>query len=82
MLIDLKSCPLCGHKAEIAEMECGIEYNRIKIICRNCDLELNHTQEFMMHEIRDPLTGVVIKVTRIALNESATDVWNRRVNND
>ena len=79
MLIDLKPCPLCGHQAEIEEMEFCCDTERMKIVCRRCGLELNHTQEFMVHEVRDPLTDVVIKVTRIALNESATDVWNRRV---
>ena len=79
---DLKPCPLCGHEAEIEEIECYCESNRIKIVCKGCGLELNHTQEFMIHEVKDPVTGKVVRVTRVALNKSATDVWNRRVEND
>ena len=79
---DLKPCPLCGCGANIEEIECYCDSNRIKIVCKNCGLELNHTQEFMIHEVKDPVTGVVVRVTRVALNESATDMWNRRVEND
>ena len=79
---DLKPCPLCGCRAEIEEMVFYCDTNRIKIVCKGCGLELNHTQEFMIHEVKDPVTGKVVKVTIIALNESATDVWNRRVEND
>lgn len=79
---DLKPCPLCGYKAEIEEIECYCDSNRIKIVCKNCGLELNHTQEFMIHEVKDPVTGKVVRVTRVALNKSAADVWNGRVKND
>lgn len=79
---DLKPCPLCGCRAEIEEMDLRTDHIHTKIVCNGCGLELNHTQEFMVHEVKDPITGMVVKLTRIALNESATDVWNRRIGND
>jgi hypothetical protein len=79
---DLKSCPLCGCEAYIEEIDLRTDTIHTKIVCRGCGLELNHTQEFMIHEVKDPMTGEIVKITRIALNESATDVWNRRVEND
>lgn len=79
---DLKSCPLCGCSADIVELDLRTDYIHTKIICSGCGLELNHTQEFAIHEVKDPITGMVVKSTRVALNESATDAWNRRVGND
>lgn len=79
---DLKPCPLCGHEAVMAEVDLRTDHIRTKIVCSGCGLELNHNQEFMIHEVKDPVTGVVLKMTRIALNESAAYVWNRRVEND
>ena len=79
---DLKPCPLCGHEANIEELELCTDMIRTKIVCSGCGLELNHTQDFMIHEVKDPVTGKVLKITRVALNKSATDVWNGRVGND
>ena len=79
---DLKPCPLCGCRAEVVEIECYPDTNRMKIACYGCGLELDHTQEFMIHKAKDPFTGEVIEITRFALNESTVDIWNRRVNND
>lgn len=79
---DLKPCPLCGCEANIEEIDLHIDYIHTKIICSGCGLKLNHTQEFVVHEVKDPVTGEVVRVTRVALNESATDIWNRRVGND
>ena len=79
---NLTPCPLCGHDAHIAEVELNPDTTRIKIVCMGCGLELDHTQEFMIHEVKDPITGRVVKRTRVALNESTVDLWNRRVNND
>jgi hypothetical protein len=79
---DLQPCPLCGCGADIVEMDLRTDHIYTKIVCSDCGLELNHTQEFMIHEVKDPITGMVVKVTRVAFNESATDMWNRRVGND
>lgn len=78
---EIKSCPLCGHPACIEEVSLSQDTYRMKIVCTGCGVSLDHTQEFMIHEVRDPVTGEVIKVNRIALNESTIDIWNRRVKN-
>jgi len=79
---DLKPCPLCGCEANIEEIDLRTDAIHTKIVCNGCGLELNHTQEFMIHEVKDPVIGEVIQRERFALNNTATDAWNRRVEND
>ena len=65
--IGLKPCPFCGGDAKIVEIENDTDYQRLKIECLFCGATLERTQDFAHSQI-----------ARIALNESAIDVWNRR----
>lgn len=79
MSIDLKSCPFCGYPGCIEETSLTFDSTRMKIVCTGCGATIDHTQEFAIHEVRNPVTGELIEVTRVALNDSAIDIWNRRV---
>ena len=78
----LRECPFCGGAAEIAEMELNSDSNRVTIACRRCGVKLEWTQEFYIHEVKDPISGELLYTVRSAHNMSATDAWNRRVEND
>lgn len=80
MTVKLKPCPFCGNGAEIVEVELNEYDSRVKIVCKGCGVELNHTQEFYIHEKKDPITGEVIGTTRISMNDSAINLWNNRIN--
>ena len=77
--IYLKPCPFCGRPACIEETSVTFDNVRMKIVCTGCGVSLDHTQEFANHEVRNPVTGEIIDVTRVALNENTIDIWNRRV---
>ena len=79
---EFKPCPFCGGAAEIAEMELNSDSNRVTIACRGCGVKLEWTQEFYIHEVKDPISGELLYTVRSAHNMSATDAWNRRVEND
>lgn len=79
---ELDPCPFCGRPAYIEETHLNTDSTRIKITCTGCGVTLDHTQEFAIHEVRNPVTGELIKTTRIALNDSAIDIWNRRVGDE
>lgn len=76
--IELKSCPLCCAPARVEEVEQRVDRLRVKIVCTNCGLTLDHTQEYSTQEIRHPVTGALLNVGRMALNESAIEIWNNR----
>ena len=67
--IELKPCPFCGGGAKISEFESDIDHQRMKIECVFCGATIDWTQDFAHSHSR---------TTRIALNESAIDMWNRR----
>lgn len=79
MCNELKPCPLCGREAIIQNTSLYTNGICMKIVCSGCGLTLSHKQEFVDHEIKDPATGIVIWGAKIALNESAIDLWNKRV---
>ena len=79
---ELKPCPFCGHPARIEETSVTTDSTRMKIVCIGCGATIDHTQEFATHELRDPVTGCLIDITRVALNKNPIDIWNRRVEDD
>lgn len=79
---NLKPCPFCGNKAEIKEIELGSDCNRTTIICRGCGVTLEWVQEFYIHDVTDPISGEHLYTNRIARNESAINVWNRRIGDE
>lgn len=78
----LKPCPFCGRPAVIEETSIAFDSTRIIITCTGCGVTLDHTQEFAVHEVRNPINGELIEITRVALNDSAMDIWDRRVGDD
>lgn len=77
----LKPCPFCGGKAEITEIELNGVSDHTTIVCRGCGVKLEWTQDFYIHEVRDPISGELLDIVRAAHNESAIEAWNRRVGN-
>ena len=81
MQIELKPCPFCGHPAAMTEIESNYESDKVTITCLGCGVQLNHIQEFATRDVVDPISGEFLYSTRMPWNESAIEVWNRRVDN-
>ena len=78
---ELKLCPFCGNEAKITRAELRDDIERITITCCGCGVQLDWTQEFAINNITYEL-GKPRRAIRFLLNESAIEVWNRRIEND
>ena len=74
--IKLHPCRYCGGEAIIAEADFTSDYDRLVIKCPRCGITLDHTQDFLMVQKLDPLTGFVFWERAAKRNESAIDIWN------
>ena len=67
MLVKLKPCPFCGGKLRIDDRKLSIESVVTRSHCTGCHTEFAYCQDF-----------VFSKKSRVPINESFEEMWNRR----
>lgn len=76
MNIELHPCRYCGGEAVIKEYNWTNEYDEVEIQCLRCGVTLRRTQDYLMIQKEDPVSGFVFWERAGAINKSAVDIWN------
>lgn len=76
----LEPCPCCGGEANIVEMILGYDEETITVKCQGCGLRLTKNRKQIKKQVWDPtLQRHRMAPSGLYLEESAIDLWNRRV---
>ena len=67
-MAELKPCPFCGGAISLIQVHSQVECKHVEYGCAVCRMRFSHDQHFAFST-----------AARIALDESFSDIWNRRV---